>query len=103
MSWSLRGDVLRSAAIRVAMSLATLSASSTCLADPIDGPVAGGGTHEAAMVTPVAFRPRGVWISCDDRARVAYRVVPPALNPHAAFTHPLKVSLKPSQACRDLK
>ncbi len=43
------------------------------------------------------------WISCSDVDHVAYRVVPPALNPHNMFTQPIKVNLKPSQSCADLK
>ncbi len=43
------------------------------------------------------------WVSCSDVDHVAYRVVPPALNPHNMFTQPIKVSLKPGQSCADLK
>jgi hypothetical protein len=43
------------------------------------------------------------WMSCSELERVAYRIVPPALNPHNAFTQPVKVSLKPGQSCADLK
>jgi hypothetical protein len=43
------------------------------------------------------------WISCSDVDHVAYRVVPPALNPHNMFTHPIKVQLKSGQSCADLK
>jgi hypothetical protein len=43
------------------------------------------------------------WVSCSEPQRVAYRVVPPALNPHNAFTRMIKVHLKPGETCADLK
>jgi hypothetical protein len=43
------------------------------------------------------------WISCSEMERVAYRAVPPALNVHNMFLHPIKVALKPGQSCADLK
>jgi hypothetical protein len=61
-----------------------------------------GPSAPAAAADSVA-KPSSVWISCDDQQRVAYRVVPPVLNPHNAFTHPIKVHLKPGMSCADLK
>ncbi len=58
---------------------------------------------QAADTGATAPQLHAPWISCDDGARVAFRVVPPAMNLHNAFTHPIKVSLKPGQACADLK
>jgi hypothetical protein len=56
---------------------------------------------ETASATPTQLH--SPWISCSEADHVAYRVVPPALNPHNMFTQPIKVSLKPGQSCADLK
>ncbi len=61
------------------------------------------GQSAPAAAEDGVFKPSSVWISCDDQQRVAYRVVPPVLNPHNAFTHPIKVHLKPGMSCADLK
>lgn len=64
--------------------------------------VAGFGGGGVLAAQPDARLP-SPWISCSDVEHVAYRAVPPALNPHNAFTHPIKVRLKPGETCADLK
>jgi hypothetical protein len=76
------------AGLYVAAAAAVLMAGFDCRAEPAAG-------TEVHLHSP--------WIACSELEHVAYRVVPPALNPHNAFTHPVKVSLKPGQSCADLK
>lgn len=75
----------------VAAAASLLVVSFDCKAEPAAAPPGG----EVRLHSP--------WISCNELERVAYRVVPPALNPHNAFTQPIKVHLKPGQSCADLK
>ena len=104
---SMNGRVVRAVSFVSALGFALISASSPCAARPLVGDAGDAGDQAAPAATPsvapAAFHPTGVWVACDDRTRIAYRVVPPALNPHAAFTHPIKVKLRPSESCQDLK
>ncbi len=70
-------------------------------------PASGAFAVMAALLTSAcanagAAAPRA-WLSCDPVKRVAYWVVPPALNHHNTWTQPIKVNLKPSQTCADFK
>ncbi len=101
---SLNGYAICKLSAASVLGLTLVSLSTACAAHPLSmdaGDQGAAATPPAAA--PVAFHPVGVWIACDDRTRVAYRVVPPTLNPHVAFTHPIKVKLRPSESCQDLK
>jgi hypothetical protein len=64
---------------------------------------ANSGVRAASAASGEAATASPVWLSCDPAERVAYWVVPAALNHHNTWTQPIKVSLKPSQTCADFK
>lgn len=83
-----------SAVALLAAALAATIAGSQALAEQPEA---------AAVVSSTKTPLPPPWIACDDASRVAYFAVRPALNPHAVFTHPIKVHLKAGQSCAMLK
>ena len=86
--------------VALAVSALVAFGATSSRAEPAYGDPAQKSAEAEATAAPSLPAP---WVSCDDARHVAYRVVPPRLNPHNAFTHPIKVRLSSGQTCASLK
>jgi hypothetical protein len=61
------------------------------------------GVQHASLAGAPTTPSHSAWLSCDAVQRVAFRLVPPGVNPHNEFTQPVRVKLGSSQTCADFQ